>query len=83
MQKLLVYSLVAGLVHHFAVQYPKQAKLETTLYVYGLLNIACAIVAYKVDQPPSARRFVNSIVWLLPYLCIFDTVYVTTHWESY
>jgi len=83
MQTFLVYGLIAGLIHHFAVQYPKQAKLSTTFYVYGLLNIVCVIVKYNFDQLSSAQRFVDSIVLLLPYLCVFNSVYVTTYRKGF
>jgi hypothetical protein len=72
---VVVFGLIAGLVHHISVQYPNQSKLSTTLYVYGSLNTIFAIVKLLIDQPSTCRLEV--IIWLLLYLFVFNIVYVT------
>jgi hypothetical protein len=72
---VIVFGLIAGLAHHLCVQYPNQSKLSTILYVYALWNAIFAIVKLFIDQPSTHR--LELIIWLLPYLFVFNLFYVT------
>ena len=69
-----IAGLTAGTIHHFAVQYPNQARLFTTLYAFALINAAFLILLLS---PKDAIQF-DSIGRLIKDFLMFDAVYVGT-----
>jgi hypothetical protein len=69
-----IAGLTAGTIHHFTVQYPNQARLFTTLYVFALINTAFLIFLL---WPKDAIQF-ETIGLLIKDFLIFDTFYVGT-----
>jgi hypothetical protein len=64
--------LTAGTIHHFTVQYPNQARLFTTSYVFALINAAFLILSLG----PKGAIQSGTIGRLIKDFLIFDAVYV-------
>lgn len=64
--------LTAGTIHHFTVQYPNQARLFTTLYVFALINAAFLMLLLG---PKDAIQS-GTMGRLIKDFLIFDAVYV-------
>lgn len=68
-----VAGVVAGIVHHFIIQYPNQAKLFTTIYAFGLTNVIFAALLLVPNDAPD----IVGISQILKNLVIFNVVYVS------
>ena len=66
--------LVAGTIHHFAVQYPNQARLFVSFYTFALANTIFMILLLK----PKDIIQLLGIGEIFKNLMIFDFVYVRT-----
>jgi hypothetical protein len=67
-----VAGLTAGVIHHFSIQYPKQATLFNTLYAFALINVIFTILLLEPKNPFKFDEIGHTIKDLL----IFDAVYV-------
>lgn len=68
----MVLALMAGILHHFAVQYPCQLGLYTTLYVFALLNSIFLVSSFLSSSQPLVWRMLGSLAGLVQ----FNVVYV-------
>jgi hypothetical protein len=64
--------LLAGVVHHLALQRPNQAKLFTTLFGYALINSIFIVLSLGGKEGLK----ILGISHVLKNLLIFNTVYV-------
>jgi hypothetical protein len=65
--------LVAGAIHHYVIQYPYQANLLMTLYVFALANVLFAAMLFGSMDAPSEFFRLGPI---FKDVLIFNTVYV-------
>jgi hypothetical protein len=65
--------LAAGVIHHFAVQYPKQASLFSTLYAFAVTNVVFILLMLG---PKDALKS-NEIKGIIRNVLTFDTIYVS------
>lgn len=70
-----VAGLTAGVIHHCAVQYPKQAGLFSTLYAFAVTNVIFIILLLG---PRNTLKF-HQLGQIIRNVLTFDTIYVS-HW---
>jgi hypothetical protein len=68
-----VAGLAAGVIHHFAVQYPKQASLFSTLYAFAVTNMVFILLLFG---PKDALKS-DEISRIIRNVLTFDTIYVS------
>ena len=66
--------LLSGLIHHFALQYPTQANVFTTLFAFMLSNVLYTVswMIYGDHEGPSS----SPIGRMLGDLLVFNATYV-------
>jgi len=67
-----IAGFVAGVIHHYIIQYPNQAKLFTTLYTFTLTNAIFIILLLA----PNYTSYILRISQILKDYMVFNTVYV-------
>lgn len=65
--------LAAGVIHHCAVQYPKQASMFSTLYAFAVTNVIFIILLLG---PKNALKF-DELGQIIKNMLTFDTIYVS------
>jgi len=61
--------LVAGVLHHLLIQYPRQAEIFTTICAVIAGNIGFAGLLWHISNNPSVGT-------VLPVMGLFDLIYV-------
>jgi len=67
-----ITGIIAGVVHHFLIQSPNQAKLFTTFYAIAVMNTAFVILALGSKDPIRTIHLLQ----LLKDFAIFELFYV-------
>jgi hypothetical protein len=67
--------LIAGTIHHFAVQYPNQASLVNTVYAFSLINTIYVVLLLR----PENTILFQAIGRLIKDFFVFNSVYVEVY----
>jgi hypothetical protein len=70
LQSVPSLGLITGIIHHFLIQYPRQASIFRTIYAYVTGNLV--FVAFTRLQPDKATRLSG----VLLRITLFNFVYV-------